>query len=232
MPQAPARLSDFIRSTLHDRCSLFTSIYTLNHRPQAYIHPSWLQEKLLVEIASSASPCPALQSSIAQAIQAQLPHKPKPYYDFEQVHERIALLDRPTLEKITLFAGASYYHEAAQKVVLRKELNALKQEIGEDTYFFALKRAPLYNRVRPTLKKLPATLSRENLEKAGKACLELCFHQDEKALTELLKLKFPAPWKWSFGARDAGAQKSAAWNFLKRLILKENIDPQCQNFFA
>ncbi len=81
-----------------------------------------------------------VQEKLSKILLAHFNLEKRPYYEFEDPRLRIVLLDRSTLNELLVYAGAVIYSERISKVVMKKDVLALKESIGEDMYFFASKK--------------------------------------------------------------------------------------------
>lgn len=226
--------TSFIKSAISREDKLFLTIYRFNETPSEYVEKSHiLSIPYLASHWEELSSIRRVQEKLSRFLLKHFNLENQPFYQFEDPRLRIALLDRSTLNELLLHAGAVIYSERISKVVMKKDVLALKESIGDNMYFFAAKKASLLTGFAPKV-NLPeeGTLITNNaLFEAGKQCLQMCLvHEDERLLKRLV-LKFPNDIQWDFSSLVAEEQKTKAWNYLHRILIKE-VKPDLQVCFT
>ncbi len=129
---------------------MLTLAYELNHLPSRYVHPTWLetQSKWIRHIqmrwsSESGNAHPANKhSEIALSCYLNQALELHEWWDFRLPTLRIALLDPVSLADIVWHIGLMSQATHIQKTVVHNQVVHLKKTLGEESYFFALKRAP------------------------------------------------------------------------------------------
>lgn len=154
-------------------------------------------------------------------------------FDFKEPAHRLALLEKPLLKDLLLYAGASYYSGSITHIIQKQEVLELKQGIGEKAYVFALKRAPFLIKSRPELPKnlIGTKATAQNIVKAGQVLFQYCFSGAPFALTERFRLKFDAQLSWKFPKKHDAEKQAQAWNLLHKILTSE-IDPHIISFLS
>ncbi len=226
--------SSFIKSTISREDKLFQTIYQFNEIISEYVEKSHiLSIPYLANQWDYLVSLDRLKKKLSQLLLKHLNLENQPFYQFEDPRLRIALLDRSILDNLLIHAGAVIYSERISKIVMKKDVLALKDSIGDDMYFFAAKKASLLMGFAPRI-ALPAegtSITKDSLFEAGRQCLQMSLvHEDERLLKRLV-LKFPKEIQWDFISLVPEEQKTKAWNFLYRILVKE-VKPDIQVCFT
>lgn len=226
-------LPSFIQSTLSRDDDLFATIYRFNELVSLYIDKSHLSPfPQLEENWEKLKESTRVQKKISHMLLRHLNLESRLHYDFVEPRLRLALLDAKVLNELLIRAGAVYYSEKIGKIIVKKDVLALKESIGEQMYFFATKKASLIKGLAPEI-ELPevSQFGQDEFFQAGQRCLEICFSQVDSALIDRLILKFPSDAKWNFQTEVSEEQKAKAWKYLHRIVTKE-INPELEKCFT
>jgi len=225
-------IATFITTCLSRDDHLFTRIYNFNNTISEYIDESHLEDvPFCKEHWSLLHETKRIRTRLSDYFLHYFNLKDQKYFSFEDPRLRLALVDRETIKQTLIYAGAAYYYEQISKIIKRQDLLNLKESVGENVYFFATKRASLIQALVPKLgMEKKGELCKDDLYEAGKRCFELCFANEVPALLERLKLKFPANIKWEFNLDIQEEQKTKAWNYLYRILIKE-VEPSWKSCF-
>lgn len=213
----------FITSAIERDDDLFAQIYGFNQLISKYVEQSHIaQFPDLAKYWNSLKKINRIQKKLSDFLLKYFKLENKSFYRFEDPRLRIALLDSKTLNNLLLYAGAVLYSERMSKIILKKDLLFLKESIGEDIYFFTTKKASLLTGFAPKVNLSTETaIDKKALFEGGKECLQMCLAQEEPALTDRLILKFPQNITWNFNSPVSEEQKTKAWNFLYKILIKE-----------
>lgn len=225
--------TSFIKSTISREDRLFLTIYRFNEMISEYVEKSHVSIPYLANQWDYLVSLERLQKKLSRLLLKHFNLENQPFYQFEDPRLRIALLDRSTLDNLLIHAGAVIYSERISKLVMKKDVLALKESIGDDMYFFAAKKASLLTGFAPRvmLPEESTPITKDALFEAGKQCLQMSLvHEDERLLKRLV-LKFPKEIQWDFLSLVAEEQKTKAWNYLYRILVKE-VKPDIQVCFT
>lgn len=212
---------------------LFSLICHFNAIPAEYLHPSHLEPVIPRSVFGALLSSERGRMKLNELVLQKFKLKGVFHTDFRSMPLRLALLDPQTLENLVLYAGVIYYSKNIVQVVEKKALLDIKEKIGEAIYMFAVKKAPLFNRVKPqitTLSPNPSNLYLGILA-AGQRMLEHLFSSEPISIQQRLQLKFPATYSWNFIRSAPEAEKTNIYTFLHRLLIKE-INPNWQLCFT
>ncbi len=216
--------ASFIKSSIKREDNLFAQIYAFNQLISQYVEESHLFAfPDLLKYWESLKKITRVQKKLSNLLLKYFKLENKSFYNFEDPRLRIALLDAKTLKNLLLYAGAVLYSERISKIIMKNDLLSLKESIGDDLYFFASKKASLLIGFAPKvdLSKNSEGILKKDLFEAGKECLQMCLAQEDTRLTERLILKFPKEITWNFNSPASEEQKTKAWNFLYKILVKE-----------
>lgn len=220
------QFSNTIKEVYNRKDELFSLVCTFNSAPASYLHSSYLQGLLPPEPLEKILSIPRAQTKLNALLLEKFNLKNAFYTDFSSMYLRLALLDTTTLEELMLYAGIIYYSTNITQIVEKTALIGLKEKIGEKAYFFGVKKAPLFNRVKPQLTTLspnPSNLYTGMLI-AGQRMFEHLFAGDPYSITQRFQLKLPSDYTWNFGRVVTPEEKNSIYSFLHRLLIKE-INP-------
>ena len=215
----------------HDK--LLPYLYEFNFSPVQYIHPSWLESfikpVLFERLRKSCRARKRLSALILRRFNLQQEY----CFDFEDQARRLALLDRDSLGRLIYVAGIALNAEGIAKTIERQSLLALKESIGEDAYWFALKKAPFL--LGRTSLPLPERHDGESWHdyalRCGAKALESCVSGEPPALTKRVQLKLPRTLAHDFGQHPNLAMKHQASFILQKVLLKE-VNPAWAPWFT
>lgn len=227
--QTSAILRDFYKR----KDELFSLICHFNAAPADYLHPSYLEGVLPKGVIDTLLASERGKQKLNQLLMHKFNLKGFFYTDFRPLHLRLALLDPKTLLDLVLHAGAIYYSKNIVQIVEKNLLLDLKSKIGDDIYMFAVKKAPLFSRVKPQITTLSPNPSNLYLGiiAAGQRMLEHLFSSEPASIHQRLQLKLPANYTWSFTRSGTDIEKTNIFSFLHRLLIKE-INPNWQLCFT
>lgn len=224
--------STFIKSAIDRDDNLFAQIYDFNQLISKYIEQSHIvQFPNVANYWEIFKKIGRIQKKLSNLLLKYFKLENKTFYSFEDPRLRIALLDVKTLNDLLLYAGAVLYSDKINKIILKKDLLSLKESIGEDIYFFATKKASLLIGFAPKMNLVTEkAIDNKTLFEGGKECLQMCLAQEDQGLTERLILKFPKSVSWNFNSPVSEEQKTKAWNFLYKILIKE-VNPEVKRCF-
>lgn len=154
------------------------------------------------------------------------PRRPKEegYWNFSEESQRIALLDKSTIERLGLFFSAAVHAEEISRVIAREEVLELRTMLGADVVSYALKRGRYQiGGVRAAL-QFPDMFGPLPIRIREVSALSLAMLRADwpEALRRMAASRFPQ----MSAAEDAvpalrREQRSALWFTMKKLLLRE-----------
>jgi hypothetical protein len=194
-------------------------INEFNFLPLRYIHPSWLKTIPGGRYLGGMHSFSRTEHRLSQYILSHLGLENEYFFDFTNQANTIALLDESKLSEIIRYAGLVINREQIKKIIVREDIVQLKQKMGEEAYFFTLKRAPFMG----TVPDFPTTEYKSeniltNVTISGVQCLATLF-SDNTAILKRLFLKFPITWKSysQLSTEDISRGRSKASSLLVRI---------------
>ena len=223
----------FLKTLAKERHELLPLIIEFNRSPARYIHGSWIHpiikppffEKLRKNIRSEK----ILSALVLRQFDLDQDH----YFDFEDPKRRLALIDGKSLSRLVYLSGIVLNASRISKIIEREALLSLRNQIGDEAYLFALKKAPfLIGRMEfPFAEDQKSQDLQAHLIACGMKCLEACFFGERAALTKRLLFKLPKELCRNFGERPFGEGRDRAWSLLRRVLLQE-VDPRWAPCFS
>jgi hypothetical protein len=177
------------------------------------VEPAWLPavERLLES--------PRAQAKLADPVLDRLGVDPREEVDFGVPARRLALLDGPALVRLADLAGAALLHAQIGRVIDRAGVRRLREGLGAEVYFFAVRRAPLLIGPRsPAAPWVEHELTGDLLDQvrpAGLRCLESWLSGQPRPLAERVVLKLPSDL-----AIDADRKVPSSWRDRASTVLE------------
>ena len=170
---------------------LGAAVYDFNFRPGTYVDPSWIADTVEPAVWTRLAGCARAEPKLSRYILERFELADRFWSDFSAPALRLALLEPGVLRRVALFTGLALSGASLRRIVLGAEVRRLKQEIGEDGYSFAVKRAPFL--VGDIAGRVPAGAggSRSDFEGLGAGCLAAALAGHGPAVTLRLLLKLP-----------------------------------------
>ncbi|MEE4379283.1 MAG: SctK family type III secretion system sorting platform protein [Candidatus Competibacteraceae bacterium] len=177
--------------------ALLAAVCEFNLLPSQYLHDSWLESLPHGNLLAQLTACSRVGAQLSQYLLQQFGLPDQYCFAIEEPLLRIALLPEADIAALVLHAGLCRYSRQIQHTVLRQEVLALREQLGEEAYLFALKRAPflappLENSTDPAWQ---ADHCREHTWRAGIGCLSSAFSGQAPALVQRLMMKLPRHWQ-------------------------------------
>ena len=213
----------FVTKIIRERRDLFKLIYEFNHNIALCMNFSHMQKFIDESVAIFLLSKRKGTRRLSRILSDRYGLSDDYYYDFEDPLKRLALVDQAALHQLMLYAGVAYCSEYISHVVSKKELEIVKEALGEDTYLFALKKAPFLVPHKPDL-NLDEIQEGDLLEiilKSGQECLEVCFSDLPDSVTSRIQLKFSKHIEFDFKRKPSDELKNKTWSFLKMILTKE-----------
>jgi hypothetical protein len=166
-------------------------INEFNFLPLRYIHSSWLKTIPAGKCIEEMRSCARTEYRLSRYLLTHFELENEYYFDFTDEVKTIALLDQNKISEVARYAGLVINREQIKTKIARDEVVQLKQQIGEDAYTFAIKRAPFFG----AIPEFPSIYTSEhmpvNVTVSGIQCLATLF-SGNSALFKRVFLKFPS----------------------------------------
>jgi hypothetical protein len=223
----------FLKALVTERHGLLPLIYEFNMRPARYIHGSWIDSIVSPSLFKELMKSLRAEKRLSDMILRRFHLDGEYFFDFEEPRRRLALIDGRHLARLTFLAGIAVNAPRFSKVIERDQLTALKEEIGEEAYLFALRKAPfLTGRMAFVFSEDQGSGGpRSHAIKCGMKCLGACFSADPEALIARLLLKLPEGLGREFDSRDPEIEGKHAWSLLRKVLLQE-VEPGWAPYFS
>jgi hypothetical protein len=208
----------------HD--TLLPFIYEFNFSPVHYVHQSWFEDFITPALFERLKKSSRARKLLSALILKKFDLQHQCFFDFGDQPRRLALLDGDSLRRLISVTGLAMNAERIARTIERLPLLAIKADIGEEGYWFALKKAPFMVGRRLSL-PLPERQDSESWQdyvlRCGTKALEACLGHEPDAFTRRLQLKLPKPLAQDFGKQPKVEMKDEATFVLQSLLLKEVI---------
>lgn len=215
---------------------LLSLIHEFNTLPTRYMHPSWLEGVVDADLFQRLRGTPAAERKLSQHLLNHYGLSDEYCYNFETSSRRLALFAPEHLIQSANLAGIALNAPKIQKVILKHEVLAMRRDLGEDGYRFALKKAPflLGNLEFPVPRQTDEQSLPEYTEVCGRQLLHACFYGEPTSIIQRLQFKFPKNGGLDLDPNQRVGDKQRAWRNLKKesawriikKILTHEVHPQ------
>lgn len=159
--------------------------------PAAYVEPRRLLACFEGTIGQDACERMLRTGRLRWPLSALLLKKHRLAHDSPEIEgpDRIVALSSPEdLDELTLRAGAVYWSDSFAGTILKSEIAALQEEIGEAMFGFAVANRDLSGPLRPLV---PLEDIRDRIFEDGRRCLGAWCHDVPAAVGARVRLKLP-----------------------------------------
>ncbi len=214
--------AEFFRRISLSGHPLCPRIVEFNARPSRTLHESWLSRVPHAEVFRSLGASPRAEARFSRHILASLGGEDGFFLDFEPASRRMALLDGPGLLALVRYAGLALNGREIGRIIGREAVAAVKREIGEAQYLFALKKGPFlaggFREERPEPEGPGGLPGR--LDASGLSALRAVFSGEPAPLARRLSWKLPVEWSPGFSESPA-RDKDALAGLMQRILIQE-----------
>ncbi|CAM2005073.1 SctK family type III secretion system sorting platform protein [Acanthopleuribacter pedis] len=215
---------------------LLPLIHEFNTLPTRYMHRSWLEGVVDAGLFERLQSHPAAERKLAKHMLAHYGLADDFCYNFEASSRRLALFAPENLIQSAKLAGIALNAPKIQKVILKHEVLAMRRDLGDDGYQFALKKASflLGNLEFPVPRQTDDQTLAEYTDACGKHLLNACFYGEPTSVIQRLQFKFPKGEGLDLDPSQRVSDKQRAWRNLKKesawriikKILTHEVNPQ------
>lgn len=203
---------------------LYQRLLDFNHLPTRYLHESWIPCFCSPETFKTLCASPRGERNLSSLILKRYQLTTGSYCDFAETVHRLALVDAPDLRRAVLWCGIAALHEEIAKMVDRRRVMELVEDLGVETHRFALTNARRYSTAT-----LFARWSGEGDIAArawtiGITCLTACFSERPDSLRRRLRLFFPREGGFDFRKNRIRSLRPAAADLLTSILIREVND--------
>jgi hypothetical protein len=151
------------------------------------------------------------------------------FWDFTEESRRLALVDEASLKKLQKLFGVAVHAEEIAQIVLRAEVLALRESLGEDIYDYAVHRGQyqLGGVSRHFCKEDLELPLLERIRKHGIWAMSLCSASWPESLRKIFEEKLEETLEWE---KPSAEVRHVIWFGLKKILLKE-VAPQWAPYF-
>ncbi|CAM2065483.1 SctK family type III secretion system sorting platform protein [Sulfidibacter corallicola] len=211
--------------------TLMPLVYAFNMLPTRYIHASWVEELLPSNLYGMLRDNPRTEQRLADTILNRLDLKDQFWFDFEQPHRRLALIDADDLINAAYYAGIALNGPSIAAAISRQDVLFVRESIGEESYQFAIKKAPFLVGRWPL--RLPDQVGFDfdaHVRNCGMLALAACFADEPPALIQRLQLKFPKGKGLKLYKNPWAKEKDRARRMFHKILIHE-VAPQWAALF-
>ncbi|MDP0560997.1 MAG: SctK family type III secretion system sorting platform protein [Candidatus Endonucleobacter sp. (ex Gigantidas childressi)] len=181
--------------------NLLELIIEFNLCPIRYIHGSWLKKLQYAELVKVLREQDQSYNYLSQYLLEHFGLNEDFDYEFGIVEKRVALASSKELMQLVLYIGIILNESVIRSVVRRDDRVKLEQCLGEDAYYFAVKKAQFL--IRPSQVNAPSILiDWKNTDKFksflminGLQVLAIVYADMTQAFRKRLLLKLPRSWR-------------------------------------
>lgn len=215
-----------LRALLREEPQTFHLICKFNQLPALYVDCSHLAGLVDEHVYAKLLVSPRGRRKLSQWILGLNNIGPTSFFDFTEHRRRLALLEPDILQRLLTYTGAMLASSSIAKIIDHNTVISLKKSLGEDVYFFAVKRAAFLvdRELASPIADSSVTDWKIVVRRLGCQCLEQCFSNEPRSLTSRLRLKFGQDWPLDFSCHASDEQKEAAWSILKKVLFSEIDD--------
>jgi len=221
---------ELVRTWVRKNRPLFRRIVEFNWLPALYLHPERKAELLDDVLWDALMQRPSGQQHLSRLVWRRLDLRLPEFFDFQPARRRFALLDTGVLSRLAQYVGAALAWPRISRAVGRDQVLQWKQQLGEDLYQFAVKRAPFLMSANSTLPQLLREGETESTATAGWRALACCCTSDPPGLVQRFQLKFPPSVEIEFDRQIAEQDRDRVVSLLKKILLAE-VQPESASCF-
>lgn len=206
-------------------------VHAFNFHPASYAHPSWFEALMPPRVFKTLQANARGEARLSRVLLSRHDLEDELWYDFSRKQWRFALLPPDVLLKLVDCCGLLFQHRHIAATVDNSARAAIKEQIGESAYLFALKRAPL---ILGHLKQLESPVwdghnaFADFIRRTGLAYLLSHFHDAPMAIAARLTFKFS---QTQIVEAASKVSHREGWPIFNR-ILRHELDPQWQTLFS
>jgi hypothetical protein len=225
--------AELVKSLIEGRFQLFELVCQFNYNVAEYVHPSHLEGIINKELLDVISKDRTARTDMAKILLTRFELNDSPCFDFTSPRTRLALISEVTLQKLYFYVGAALLHERITRIISKDALNQLREQLGKNVYFFAIKRAPFLVSEKPKLESLETSSPDVfiDLIRVAGECIACCLSGEPVSVTRRFALKFPKKLAWHFEKKYSEEERAAAWAFVHRILIKE-VGPTWKSCFT
>ena len=151
------------------------------------------------------------------------------FWDFTEESRRLALLDAANLRKLQKLFGVAVHAEEIAKVIVRAEVLAIRDSLGEEIYEYAMHRGQyqLGGVSRHFCKEDRGLPLLERIRKHGLQAMALCAASWPDSLRKIFEEKLEETLERK---KPSAEMRHLVWFGLKKILLKE-VAPQWAPYF-
>lgn len=208
-------------------------IHGFNLLPARYMDVSWQERVIDPGLFAMLQNSPRGEKRLSSQILKTFDLGGRFHVDFRETALRLALIDPQSLARLILFTGIALDHQRIRTVIQAREQQTVRACLGEDGYFFALKRAPLlagsirFSFLPESGEGTPGALA----PAWGARCLGALFAGEPRALVDRLRLKLPRDFHMDVDPPVSQNIKATVGNLFKKILLRE-VNPSWAPLFA
>ncbi|WP_179957764.1 SctK family type III secretion system sorting platform protein [Exilibacterium tricleocarpae] len=172
------------------------ALIEFNILPARYMHDSWFDQFRHGHMIYKLRACRRTEYKLSHYILECLGLSNSYCFDIPQPVSAVVLLPPAELVRMVRYLGACANVSMLQRLIGKKQVQSIKNAIGEDAYLFGIKRAPylVAGSETPKLKSIMARNLGDYITICGMCLLFAAFKDSSLALKKRLSLKFSYHW--------------------------------------
>ncbi|MDP0588174.1 MAG: SctK family type III secretion system sorting platform protein [Candidatus Endonucleobacter bathymodioli] len=181
--------------------NLIERIIEFNLCPVSYIHGSWLKKVKYAQLVKLLCKKDQSHSYLSQYLLGHFGLNADFDYEFDVAEKRVALASSEELIQLVLYIGIVLNERVIRSVVKREDRVKLEQCLGEDAYYFAVKKAQfLLSAIQGDAPGILVDWNntdrfKSSLMLSGLQVLAIVYADMTQAFRKRLLLKLPRSWR-------------------------------------
>jgi len=214
---------DIFRNMLQTEPQVFRLICEFDSRPAGYIARDRLCGLIDGRWLDAISTSRRGRRELSRWLCRHYDLAPVGFAEFAEPRRRLALLEPDALRRLLTYAGAAAASSEIAKTVDRAAILALRNALGDDAYWFAVKRAPFLLGDELAFLDAPSESPdwTTRIRRGGCRCLALCLAGESAAIQTRVMLKLDARWPLDFSVAASEEKRQLAWTALRKILLHE-----------
>ncbi len=170
-------------------------VWEFNYKPERYIHKSWLHALPNGELIDKLMGEGRDTERLSNYLMSQLGFNGKFYFDFSNIASKIALWSADDLNKLVMYTGLACHYKDIQKIIIREQVLAVREQLGNEMYAFAMKRVATFMDSQPEILEFTNNVDFNNkVIISGLVCLHSYMRRFPTAFMKRIIIKLPREW--------------------------------------
>lgn len=205
---------------LQQNPDLFRLVYDFNNRPSLWVHPQRMEQMPHFAIIKNLNQAnAATRSGLEQWTSRHFQlTETAACWDFNEVRQRLALLQHDSLAKLALYCGAALRWSRISMIIAKSQIAELKAHIGEHAHAFALRRGRQVVEQQEASQSLPDYSLNQEIHFLGWTTLLSCMAGESESLLARMQLKLPDKTPQPVYSKIEEAERESAWKKVQKVL--------------